>query len=125
MITNISSEGSFNNLESFLKRAVKNSSKQEAVELAEAIVSRLRQDTPKRSGKTASSWSYNVSNDSNGFVIEIVNTNNNGSVNIARIIHFGHGTGTGGYVPPKPFITTAIDSVYKSKIDSILTKMVK
>ena len=122
---NISSEGSFNNLESFLKRAVKNSSKQEVVELAEAIVSRLRQDTPKRSGKTASSWSYNVSNDSNGFVIEIINTNNNGSVNVARIIHFGHGTGTGGYVPPKPFITTAIDSVYKSKIDSILTKMVK
>ena len=122
---NISSEGSFNNLESFLKRAVKNSSKQEAVELAEAIVSRLRQDTPKRSGKTASSWSYNVSNDSNGFVIEIINTNNNGSVNVARIIHFGHGTGTVGYLPPKPFITTAIDSVYKSKIDSILTKMVK
>lgn len=122
---NITSEGSFNNLESFLKRAVKNSSKQEPVELAEAIVSRLRQDTPKRSGKTASSWSYNVSNDSNGFVIEIINTNNNGSVNVARIIHFGHGTGTGGYVPPKPFITTAIDSVYKSKIDSILTKMVK
>ena len=122
---NISSEGSFNNLESFLKRAVKNSSKQEVVELAEAIVSKLRQDTPKRSGKTASSWSYNIYNSSNGFVIEIINTNNNGSVNVARIIHFGHGTGTGGYVPPKPFITTAIDSVYKSKIDSILTKMVK
>lgn len=122
---NISSEGSFNNLESFLKRTVKNSSKQEFVELAEAIVSRLRQDTPKRAGKTASAWSYNISNSSNGFVIEIVNTNNNGSVNVARIIHFGHGTGTGGYVPPQPFITTAIDSVYKSKIDSILTKMVK
>ena len=122
---NISSEGSFNNLESFLKRAVKNSSKQEVVELAEAIVSKLRQDTPKRSGKTASSWSYNISNSSNGFVIEIINTNNNGSVNVARIIHFGHGTGTGGYVPPQPFIATAIDSVYKSKIDSILTKMVK
>ena len=122
---NISTEGSFNNLESFLKRTVKNSSKQEVVELAEAIVSKLRQDTPKRSGKTASSWSYNISNSSNGFVIEIVNTNNNGSVNIARIIHFGHGTGTGGYVTPQPFITTAIDSVYKSKIDSILTKMVK
>ena len=122
---NISTEGSFNNLESFLKRTVKNSSKQEVVELAEAIVSKLRQDTPKRSGKTASSWSYNISNSSNGFVIEIVNTNNNGSVNVARIIHFGHGTGTGGYVPPQPCITTAIDSVYKSKIDSILTKMVK
>ena len=122
---NISSEGNFNNLESFLKRAVKNSSRQEVVELAEAIVNKLRHDTPKRSGKTAGSWSYNISNSSSGFVIEIVNTNNNGSVNVARIIHFGHGTGTGGYVPPQPFITTAIDSVYKSKIDSILTKMVK
>ena len=122
---NISSEGSFNNLESFLKRTVKNSSKQEVVELAEAIVSKLRQDTPKRSGKTAGAWSYNISNSSSGFVIEIINTNNNGSVNVARIIHFGHGTGTGGYVLPQPFITRAIDSVYKSKIDSILTKMVK
>ena len=122
---NISSEGSFNNLESFLKRAVKNSSRQEVVELAEAIVNKLRQDTPNRSGKTAGAWSYNISNSSNGFVIEIVNTNNNGSVNVAKIIHFGHGTGTGGYVPPRPFITSSIDSVYKSKIDSILTKMVK
>ena len=104
---------------------MKNSSRQEVVELAEAIVNKLRHDTPKRSGKTAGSWSYNISNSSSGFVIEIVNTNNNGSVNVARIIHFGHGTGTGGYVPPQPFITTAIDSVYKSKIDSILTKMVK
>ena len=122
---NISTEGSFNNLESFLKRTVKNSSKQEVVELAEAIVSKLRQDTPKRSGLTAASWDYKISSSSQGVVIEILNNNNNGPVNIAKIIHFGHGTGTGGYVPPQPYIVSSIDAVYNKKINSILTDLIK
>ena len=36
------------------------------------------------------------------------------------LIHYGHGTGTGGYVPPRPYIDSAINSVYKKTIDKVL-----
>ena len=122
----ITESGDFKDLDSYLKRVIKKSSdKQRAVELATSIVDRLRQDTPKRSGLTAASWDYKLSNTSKGIVIEIFNKNNNDSVNIAKIIHFGHGTGTGGYVPPKPYIVSAIDAAYNKKINSILTDLIK
>ena len=123
---NITESGDFKDLESYLKRVIKKSSdKQQAVELATSIVDRLRQDTPKRSGLTADSWDYKISSSSKGIVIEILNNNNNGPVNIAKIIHFGHGTGTGGYVPPQPYIVSSIDAVYNKKINSILTDLIK
>lgn len=123
---NITESGDFKDLEYYLKRVVKKSSgKQSAEELATSIVDRLRQDTPKRSGLTAASWDYKVSTSSQGIVIEIFNTNNNGPVNIAKIINFGHGTGTGGYVPPQTYIVAAIDSVYNNKINSILNDLIK
>lgn len=117
---NITSSGDFKNLEKFLKVTSKKSKKSEAINLAEEIVRKLKMMTPVKSSKTANSWSYTIKETSAGIEIEIINTNNNGPVNIAKLIHYGHGTGTGGYVPPKPFITEAIDSVYKNKIDSIL-----
>lgn len=123
---NIKESGDFKDLESYLKRVIKKSSdKQQAVELATSIVDRLRQDTPKRSGLTAASWDFKISSSSKGVVIEILNNNNNGPVNIAKIIHFGHGTGTGGYVPPQPYIVSSIDTVYNKKINSILTDLIK
>ena len=124
---NITESGDFKDLESYLKRVIKkSSSKQGATELAIAIVNRLKQDTPKESGLTAASWDYKLSNTSKGIAIEIINKNNNNdSVNIAKIIHFGHGTGTGGYVPPKPYIVSAIDAAYNKKIKSILTDLIK
>lgn len=123
---NIKESGDFKDLESYLKRVIKKSSdKQQAVELATSIVDRLRQDTPKRYGLTAASWDFKISSSSKGVVIEILNNNNNGPVNIAKIIHFGHGTGTGGYVPPQPYIVSSIDTVYNKKINSILTDLIK
>ena len=123
---NITESGDFKDLDSYLKRVIKKSSdKQQAVELATSIVDRLRQDTPKRSGLTADSWDFKISSSSKGIVIEILNNNNNGPINIAKIIHFGHGTGTGGYVPPQPYIVSSIDAVYNKKINSILTDLIK
>ena len=123
---NITESGDFKDLDSYLKRVIKKSSdKQQAVELATSIVDRLRQDTPKRSGLTADSWDFKISSSSKGIVIEILNNNNNGPINIAKIIHFGHGTGTGGYVPPQPYIVSSIDTVYNKKINSILTDLIK
>ena len=121
---NVTTSGSFDSLEKWLKRVVKGD-KAVAEQFAKELVDALKKNTPVRSGKTASSWGYNVSSSRDGWEIEIFNSNINNGVNIAVILHYGHGTGTGGYVPGTNYITKAIDDVYKSKIDSILTSMLK
>lgn len=121
---NITTAGSFDSLEKWLKRVVKGD-KAVAEQFAKELVEALKKNTPIGSGKTASSWGYNISSSGAGWEIEIFNSNVNKGVNIAVILHYGHGTGTGGYVPGRNYITKAIDEVYKSKIDSILKSMLK
>lgn len=117
----ITTSGSFNNLEKYLKKDRRVSMDA----LGRAIVEALRSATPSKSGKTANSWGYRINKTGRGEELEIFNTNINKGVNIAIIIHYGHGTGTGGYVPPHPYIITAIDSAYKSAIDKVLNDYLK
>lgn len=112
----ISVSGDFNHLEKYLKKDRRTS----LDSLGKAIVEALKGLTPSKSGKTANSWGYRITKTGRGEELEIFNTNINKGVNIAIIIHYGHGTGTGGYVPPHPYIIEAIDSAYKSAIDKVL-----
>lgn len=112
----ISVSGDFGNLEKFLKRPRTTN----LYALGKAIVNALRDATPKDSGETANSWGYRIIPTSRGQDLEIYNTNLNNGVNVAMLIHYGHGTGTGGYVPPRPYIDKAINSVYKKAIDKVL-----
>lgn len=117
----ITTSGSFNNLEKYLKKDRRVS----LDELGKSIVEALKDATPYKSGKTANSWGYKINKTGRGEEIEIFNTHVNKGVNIAIIIHYGHGTGTGGYVPPHPYIIKAIDSAYKSAIDKVLRNYLK
>lgn len=117
----ISVSGDFKHLEKWLRKDRSAS----LDSMGKAIVNALRSETPSRSGKTAASWGYRISKSSRGEELEIFNTNINKGFNIAVIIHYGHGTGTGGYVPPHPYIVKAIDSVYKKQINKILSDYVK
>lgn len=113
--------GDFGNLEKFLKRPRKS----DLDPLGKAIVNALRDATSEKSGLTANSWGYRVVQTSRGQDLEIYNTNINDGVNIAIILHYGHGTGTGGYVPPRPYIDEAINSVYKKTINKVLEDYLK
>lgn len=121
----IEQSGSFNSLEKWLKKKINADGKAQVESLGEAIIRSLKNNTPTRSGKTASSWYYKVKKVSQGWELEILNSNIVRGVSIAKIIHFGHGTGTGGYVPAQPYITEAIDSVYNKMIQKILSETIK
>lgn len=121
----ITASGDFNNIEAWLKRSVKKQNAGPATELAKMLTSRLAETTPVGSGKTAGAWDYTINQNGDNIVIEITNFNINKGVSIARIIHYGHGTGTGGYVPPRPYITQAINDIWSSRIGKILEEMIK
>lgn len=75
-------------------------------------VESLRQATPVDSGETAAAWGYEIQKTSDGASIFWTNDNVNDGVNIAVILHYGHGTGTGGYVQGREYITPAIRPIF-------------
>lgn len=84
-----------------------------------AGVAALSSATPVDSGKTASSWSYNVSQNQTGAKITFYNSNVNKGVNIAIILQYGHGTGTGGWVEGRDYINPAIQPVFDKLVESV------
>lgn len=86
---------------------------------AQKGVDALARETPVDSGLTASSWSYEITNEGGDWSIVWNNSNINQGVNIAIILHFGHGTGTGGYVAGRNYITPAIAPVFEEIAEDV------
>ena len=82
-------------------------------------VAALASATPIESGRTASSWTYEIKNSSSGSSITFSNTNVNKGVNIAIILQYGHGTGTGGWVSGRDYINPAMRPVFDNIADSV------
>lgn len=78
----------------------------------QAGVDALSSATPVDSGLTASSWKYEIVRQ-NGLVrIDFLNSHINKGVNIAIILQYGHGTGTGGWVEGRDYINPAMRPIF-------------
>lgn len=81
---------------------------------AQEGVEALRINTPKRTGKTANSWYYEITDDGDTITIHWKNSNlGNGWAPIALLIQLGHATGTGGYVQGIDYINPAMRPVFE------------
>ena len=79
---------------------------------AQEGIAALAAATPSESGKTAGSWYYEVEHSKTSATITFFNSHMNKGVNIAIILQYGHGTGTGGYVQGRDYINPAIQPVF-------------
>lgn len=75
-------------------------------------VAALAANTPLDSGETASSWGYEIDHGPGHARIYWTNSNINQGVNIAIILQYGHGTGTGGWVEGRDYINPAIQPIF-------------
>ena len=75
-------------------------------------VAALASATPVESGKTASSWYYEIKRQNGSVSLEFNNSNINQGVPIAVILQYGHGTGTGGWVQGRNYINPAIRPIF-------------
>lgn len=81
--------------------------------------------TPKDTGKTAASWSYEVIQNDGEIDVVWKNSNINRGVNIALILQYGHGTRNGGYVQGIDYINPALRSIFKNMADEAWEVIVK
>lgn len=88
-------------------------------------VEALRNATPVDSGLTASSWSYEIVRETGRVTIEFHNSNINNHVNIALILQYGHGTGTGGWVEGRDYINPALQPIFDELAEEAWKEVVK
>lgn len=79
----------------------------------------LMQNTPIDTGKTASSWGYEIERTNNKVSIVFTNSNVNDLVNIAIILQYGHGLEDGGWVEGVDYINPAIANAFNAIIEDI------
>lgn len=91
----------------------------------QAGVAALSSATPKDSGKTASSWYYEIERQNGSVSITFNNSNVNKGVPIAIILQYGHGTGTGGWVEGRDYINPAIRPIFDEIANSAWKEVTK
>ena len=77
--------------------------------------------TPKRTGATAASWSYKIEVAGESVRLTWLNsrTADDGRTPLVVLIINGHGTGTGGYVPPNDFVTPAMEPLCEEAANAV------
>lgn len=83
----------------------------------DAGVKSLKEFTPKDTGLTADSWSYEITEGDESITLSFMNSAQNDGVPIAILIQYGHGTGTGGYVQPNDYINPAMKPIFQKIAD--------
>lgn len=105
--------GSFANTQAFLKRASKDSLFSNLDAYGQRGVDALASGTPRKTGLTAASWKYRITQSKGYIHIEWYNTNQREGEEIAILIQYGHGTGTGGYIQGVDYINPAIKPIFE------------
>lgn len=88
-------------------------------------VEALRQNTPKDTGKTADSWTYEIVREKDRVRIIWSNENVNDGINIAVILQYGHGTNNGGYVEGRDYINPSIQPIFDKLADNAWREVTK
>ena len=124
MIT-VESKGNFDNTEKLLKRIKSRDYLKVLDKFGQRGVTALSGATPTRSGKTASSWDYEVLVSGGSVTLQWTNSNINNGVSIAIILQYGHGTRNGGYVVGRDYINPAMRPLFDKMADEAWKAVIK
>jgi hypothetical protein len=105
-------KGDLKNTEKFLARMSRGDIFTALEKYGNQGVAALAAATPKESGETANSWTFEIKQSRGGATITWLNTHVNNGSNIAILLQYGHGTGTGGYVQGRDYINPAVRPVF-------------
>lgn len=125
-ILSISSKGDYAKTLSWLKRLKFEKLMDKLNAYGEQGVTALANATPRRTGLTASSWSYEIEQTPTTITITWKNSNMaREAIPIAILIQNGHGTRTGGYVQGIDYINPALKPLFEEIADNVWKELTK
>lgn len=117
MTISASSSGSWDDTESWLKKMTQVNSQLARLEhFGAAGVAALSAATPVESGETAAAWFYEVIEERGSWSIVWGNNHVDDGRQIAVLLQYGHGTGTGGYVEGRDYINPALQPIFDQMV---------
>lgn len=123
----ITQKGDFKKTISLLNRISEKAFIEKVAKYGEEGVEALRAATPRRTGKTAESWSYELYLNDAANTLSIIwsNSNVNKWANVAVLIQYGHGTRGGGYVQGIDYINPAMEPVFQKMADELFREVTR
>lgn len=131
IVITIKQKGDYATLTKYLKKSELIEKNFALRKYAELGVEALKAATPVDSGLTADSWTWDIHETrTRGIAISFKNSNVNYShdgkpVNIAIILQYGHGTGTGGWVEGIDYINPALQPVFEQLAQDLWEEVTK
>lgn len=123
----ITQKGDFKKTVSLLNRISEKAFIEKVAKYGEEGVEALRAATPRRTGKTAESWSYELYLNDAANTLSIIwsNSNVNKWANVAVLIQYGHGVRGGGYVQGIDYINPAMEPVFQKMADELFREVTR
>lgn len=88
-----------------------------------AGVAALEAATPRNTGLASSAWFFDIKKGLTSSTIEWHNADIEGGYNVALLIQYGHGTGTGGYVTGLDYINPALAPIFESFVRYVMKEV--
>lgn len=108
----VNHRGDFSLTEKFLNNVLNHSYLNILDSYGKKGVAALYEATPKRTGRTAASWDYEIEHNSRESILRFTNSNIQNGVNVAIIIQYGHGTGRGTFIEGRDYINPALQPIF-------------
>lgn len=125
-IVTFTQKGDFKNITSFLEQAKKGFNKSILDKYGREGVAALSSATPVDTGLTAMSWYYKIEETKDGVTLNFYNSNiQNGYVNIAIILQYGHATKNGGWVEGRDYINPSIQPIFDKIVNEAWKEVAK
>ena len=118
--------GDFSKFEKYIRRSRKAARiGEQAEDMAKACIEELKRVTPKDTGLTSESWTYEII--INGKITSIIfnNTNIQNGINIALLLEMGHATASGSWVEGQDYIEPTIRQTYLTVLENKWKEMTK
>lgn len=114
----ITAKGNFDSLDKYFKKSRKITQFNNVEAIAEACLEALKEATPKDSGLTAESWSYEIIYEAKKVTITFNNSNIQNGVNVALLLEYGHGTPSGTWVEGANYIAPTVQKAMMDAVDN-------
>lgn len=118
-MVSLSSSGSFDKTEKFLRSMQKMDVGKIIEGQARKGVQALSAATPFDSGLASNSWDYAITKTNNSVTIGWTNSDVENGYPVAIMIQYGHGTGTGGWIQGIDYINPAMRPIFDEILQTV------
>lgn len=118
-------KGDFSHLTDFLERAKESIGAGILDKYGQRGVEALKGATPRDTGLTAESWSYDIQRTPGLIKLSFNNSNINEGIPIAILIQYGHATRNGGFVEGIDYINPALRPVFDDLANELWKEVTK